>query len=145
MNKSYFKYILALLLFGSNGIVASYISLTSYEIVFWRTMIGSFLLILIFLLTKRKFTFFKYKKQFLFLIISGIAMGTSWMFLYEAYQEIGVSIASLAYYCGPIIVMILSPLVFHEPLTKPKVIGFFTVLIGVFLVNNTNYWGYINC
>lgn len=47
MNKSYFKYILALLLFGSNGIVASYISLTSYEIVFWRTIIGSFLLILI--------------------------------------------------------------------------------------------------
>ena len=35
MNKSYFKYILALLLFGSNGIVASYISLTSYEIVFF--------------------------------------------------------------------------------------------------------------
>lgn len=57
MNKSYFKYILALLLFGSNGIVAGYISLTSYEIVFWHTIIGNFLLILIFLLTKRKFTY----------------------------------------------------------------------------------------
>jgi len=31
---AYFKYIAALLLFGSNGIVASYISLSSYEIVF---------------------------------------------------------------------------------------------------------------
>jgi len=32
-----FKYIIALLLFGSNGIVASHIALTSYEIVFTRT------------------------------------------------------------------------------------------------------------
>jgi hypothetical protein len=34
MNKAYLKYIAALLLFGSNGIVASHISLNSYEIVF---------------------------------------------------------------------------------------------------------------
>lgn len=30
-------------------------------------------------------------------------MGTSWMFLYEAYARIGVSIATLAYYCGPVL------------------------------------------
>lgn len=43
------------------------------------------------------------------LIVSGIAMGTS-VFLYEAYVRIGVSIAALFYYCGPVIVMALSPL-----------------------------------
>ena len=37
-----------------------------------------------------------------YLVLSGIAMGASWMFFYEAYQLIGVSIASLAYYCGAI-------------------------------------------
>lgn len=47
-DKSISKYIAALLLFGSNGIVASYISLTSYEIVFTRTMIGSLFLVLIY-------------------------------------------------------------------------------------------------
>ena len=81
---SYFKYILALLLFGSNGIVASFISLSSYEIVLLRTFIGSLLLIAIFLLTGGKFTFYKQKKQSVFLMISGIAMGASWIFLYEA-------------------------------------------------------------
>ena len=30
MKKDYIKYILALLLFGSNGVVASYIDLSSY-------------------------------------------------------------------------------------------------------------------
>ena len=35
MKFSYVKYIFALLLFGSNGIVASFINLSSYEIVFF--------------------------------------------------------------------------------------------------------------
>ena len=73
-------------------------------------------------------------------------MGTSWMFLYEAYQKIGVSLSSLLYYCGPVIVMILSPIIFNEKLTVPKVLGFVTVLVGIFLVNGnavgkSNPWG----
>lgn len=135
MKKAYFKYIFALLLFGSNGIVASHITLTSYEIVFLRTVIGSLLLLAIFLFTKGGFTFYQHKRQWCFLAISGIAMGASWMFLYEAYHQIGVSIASLAYYCGPVLVMALSPLLFGEKLTRKKVIGFLTVLVGIFLVN----------
>ena len=135
MNKAFFRYIFALLLFGSNGIVASRIDLSSYEIVLLRTLIGSLLLIAIFFLSRGKLTFWKYKKDFAFLTVSGIAMGTSWMFLYEAYAQIGVSIASLCYYCGPVIVMILSPLLFKEKLTCTKIIGFLAVLIGIFLVN----------
>ena len=45
MDKSFLKYMAALLLFGSNGIVAGRISLSSHEIVLFRTMIGSALLI----------------------------------------------------------------------------------------------------
>lgn len=135
MKRGYLKYILALLLFGSNGIVASRISLTSYEIVLLRTLIGSLLLIAIFLFTKGKLTFFRHKRQSLFLVISGVAMGASWMFLYEAYRQIGVGVASLAYYCGPVIVMALSPLLFREKLTPAKGIGFLVVLCGVALVN----------
>ena len=93
--KSYFKYILALLLFGSNGVVASHIALSSYEIVLLRTLIGSLLLIVLFLLNKGGFAFLQKKTDFLFLAASGAAMGISWMFLYEAYQQIGVSLSSL--------------------------------------------------
>ncbi len=133
---SYFRYFAALLMFGLNGIVASYIALTSYEIVFTRTLIGSLLLIAIYALTRQTVHLLNNKKHTLCLIISGIAMGTSWMFLYEAYQRIGVSIASLAYYCGPVIVMILSPILFREKLTWPKMAGFLAVLVGMFGVNS---------
>lgn len=145
--KALIKYLCALLLFGLNGIVASHIAMSSYEIVFLRTLIGSVLLIAIFLISKGKFHIRSNKHDALFILLSGIAMGASWMFLYEAYQQIGVGFASLLYYCGPVIVMILSPLIFKEKLTTYKVIGFIIVLIGIVLVNGktaatgNNTWG----
>ncbi len=142
----FFKYLLALLMFGTNGIVASHIDLSSYEIVLLRTFIGSLFLIAIYFITGCKLSFYKNKKQSAFLAVSGIAMGASWMFLYEAYSQIGVSISSLLYYCGPVIVMVLSPLLFKERLTLPKITGFIAVLAGIFLVNGNisgqlNKWG----
>ena len=145
--RAFLKYIAALLLFGLNGIVASHIPLNSYEIVFLRTLIGSALLIALFLLGKGVFHIKTHKRDTLFIVLSGVAMGTSWMFLYEAYQQIGVSLSSLLYYCGPVIVMIVSPLIFHEKLTAPKVLGFVTVVVGILLVNghaadgDSNMWG----
>ena len=142
----FFKYLLALLMFGTNGIVASHIDLSSYEIVLLRTFIGSLFLVAIFFLTGGKQSFYKHKKQSAFLAVSCIAMGASWMFLYEAYSQIGVSISSLLYYCGPVIVMVLSPLLSKERLTLPKITGFIAVLAGICLVNGNisgqlNKWG----
>ena len=62
-------------------------------------------------------------------------MGASWMFLYEAYHQIGVGVSSLLYFCGPVMVMILSPLIFKDMLTVPKIIGFLVVIVGIILVN----------
>ena len=135
MKKSYLKYFSSLLLFGSNGIIASYILLNSYEIVFLRSLIGGLFLIAVFILSKNKITFLNNKKHFIYAVISGMAMGISWMLLYEAYVKIGVSIATLLYYCGPVIVMIVSPFIFNERFTTYKIVGFIIVFIGMFLVN----------
>ncbi len=136
MKKSYIKYIFALLLFGSNGIVAQQIDMESTNIVLVRTFIGSVLLLTVFYLSKNRIDFKNTdKKSMLYLTISGIAMGCSWMFLYAAYRQIGVGMASLLYYTGPIIVMILSPVIFKERLTLQKCICFAVVLIGIFLLN----------
>jgi drug/metabolite transporter (DMT)-like permease len=133
--RSYIKFFTSMLMFGMNGIVASFILLSSYEIVFTRTLIGSLFLIAIFFLTRQKTHLFQNKRHLLCLALSGMAMGISWMFLYEAYQQIGVGIATLAYYCGPVFMMILSPALFHEKLTSAKLVGFFAVLLGMFCVN----------
>jgi len=49
-------------------------------------------------LSKQKVQFWENKSQFLYLMIFGVAMGASWIFLFKAYAQIGVSIATLAYY-----------------------------------------------
>lgn len=146
VKKSYVKYLLSVLLFGSNGIIASCIALSSYEIVLTRTVVGGLALVLICLITREKLHVKEAPRQVLSVVISGMAMGASWMFLYEAYAQVGVGVASLLYYCGPVIVMALSPLVFREKLTAPKIIGFLAVIVGVVLINGTgggevNAWG----
>src|SRR5262245_46808998 len=130
-NRAAFKYIAALLLFGLNGIVASQISLSSYEIVFTRTLIGALFLVVIFVISRQAVRFGRNKRHSLYLVISGAAMGASWVFLFEAYKQTGVSTATLAYYCGPVIVMILSPILFKEKLTAVKLIGFLAVVLGM--------------
>lgn len=140
------KYLCALLLFGLNGIVASNIAMSSYEIVFLRTMIGAALLAALFVLGGGGLHAGQHRRDALFIVLSGVAMGGNWIFLYEAYQQVGVGIATLLCYCGPVIVMALSPLVFGERLTAPKLAGFVVVLLGVVLVNGEaagelNVWG----
>ena len=121
--------------------------MNSHEIVFLRMLIGSALLVVLFLLLGNRFTFHRKGKDTLFLAASGVGMGVSGLFLYEAYQQIGVSLSSLLYYCGPVLVMVLSPVLFREKLTWPKIVGFAAVLCGVFLVNGqifgeeSSLWG----
>lgn len=62
----------------------------------------------------------KYLCALLLFGLNGVVMGACWMFLYEAYQQLGVGLASLPYYCAPVIVMALSPLPFREKLTAPN-------------------------
>lgn len=135
MNKPFWKHFLSVTLFGLNGVVASFILLSSYEIVFFRTLLGSLLMAFIFFLRREKFTFLQHKKQFFFLMLSGLIMGVHWMFLYEAYDKVGPGLGTLLCYCGPVIVVALSPLVFREKLTAPKLIGFAAVMLGVFFIS----------
>ena len=135
MQTAYLKYLTALFLFGSNGIVASHIALSSYEIVFFRLSLGSLFLLLLCLATKQNLNFRRYTRDLFLNILSGMAMGASWLFVYEAYVQLGVSIASLLFYCGPVIVMALSTVIFGEKLSKNKISGFIAVIIGIFLIN----------
>ena len=132
---AYGKYLASLILFGSNGVVASAIPLSSTAIVVIRTGIGALFLAAVFFLSRQKLTGFRYKKDLLFVLGSGAAMGGCWLFLYEAYQQIGVCLSSLAYFCGPVLLMAVSPLLFGEKLSRPMLLGFGVVLAGVVLVN----------
>ena len=89
MARDYGKYVGALLLFGSNGIVASGIALPSSSVVLLRTLLGSLLLVVLLLAAKRRVTFHRHLGDLGCLAASGAALGASWLFLFEAYRHLG--------------------------------------------------------
>lgn len=137
MKKSYLKYLAALLLFGSNGFVASLISLTSYETVLTRSVLGSALLITLYILTGHNLSFVKHKKDLAFVALSGIAMAADWLLLFESYTQIGVSLSVLINYFGPAIVIALSPIVLKEKIKAQKLIALIIAIVGVILVSGS--------
>lgn len=135
MKKDFFKYILALLLFGSNGVISSTISLSSAQITLLRSVIGGIALAVLFFVTGHKLTVMKHKRELLYIGISGIAMAADWLFLFEAYARIGVSLSILINYTGPIFVIVLSPLFFKEHITAAKIISLCVTVAGVLLIS----------
>ena len=127
-------YLIALIICGSNGIVASFINLPSYQIVFFRMLLGTLFLLAVKLVHKEAFTIQNYPQGLPGAHWIRHCLGLQWTFLFEAYHLVGVGIATLEYYCGPVIVMALSPLLFGEKLTAKKILGFLVVVIGAALI-----------
>lgn len=132
MRKVYVQYFAALLLFGSNGLLVSAISLPSSEIVFLRTLLGSGVLFaFVAVLKPAKLS----GRDALFVVGSGIAMGASWTVQYEAYRFIGVGISSLVYCLGPVLIVVLAPRSLGEQPSGAHKLGLAVVLVGVLLIN----------
>ena len=126
-------YIVSLLIFGSNGVFASHIDMTSAEIVCMRTLIGSLALILVLLVSRTKLDWAVMKREAFRLIAAGICLGVNWALLFEAYKLMSVSIATLTYYLAPIIVLLLSPLLLPEKQSARAYIGMCAAVVGLVL------------
>ena len=141
MNRSQIKYSSGLVLFGLNGVVSSQIALSSMNIVLFRTLLGSAFLMLLFVWRRQPLQLPAQPRQLAAAALSGVSMGLSWIFLYEAYQRIGVGLSSIAYYCGPVIVMLLTPLVFHKKITAIQKLCFGVVFLGIVLISVPDLMG----
>jgi len=134
MQIALFKYLSALILFGSNGVVASHIQAESLEIVFFRTTLGAISLLLLVSITSKPKSLFQVHHQMGKLALSGVFMGLGWLFLYKAYTLVGVGVASLLYYCGPILVILISILQKKEIYTHQILFGSLMMLVGMILI-----------
>ncbi len=133
---AYGMYILALLIFGTNGIFVSHISLASSQIVLMRTLIGSIMLTCL-VLFFGGFDKESIRAERVPLILGGAALGMNWVTLFEAYRLLNVSLATLIYYVGPILVLLFSPILFREKLTGRKSISVLIVAIGLICISGS--------
>ena len=122
-----------MVIFGTNGLLVANISLGSAEIVLMRTFLGSLFLLAI-VLVKRSFSFAELKADLIPATMGGAALGLNWVLLFSAYRSAGVGLSTLTYYCGPIIVLALSPVLFREKLTWNKLLAIAAVAVGMFCI-----------
>ena len=132
-SKSLIFFIASMVIFGTNGLIVANISLGSAEIVLMRTFLGSLFLLAI-VLVKRSFSFADLKADLIPATIGGAALGLNWVLLFSAYRSAGVGLSTLTYYCGPIIVLALSPVLFREKLTWNKLLAIAAVAVGMFCI-----------
>ena len=132
-SKSLIFFIASMVIFGTNGLLVANISLGSAEIVLMRTFLGSLFLLAV-VLVKRSFSFADLKADLIPATIGGAALGLNWVLLFSAYRSAGVGLSTLTYYCGPIIVLALSPVLFKEKLTWNKLLAIAAVAVGMFCI-----------
>lgn len=126
----------AMIIFGTNGLLVANISLSSAQIVLVRTLLGSIFLVAV-IAAKRSFSFKDLRSDIIPATVGGAALGLNWVLLFSAYGYAGVSLATLTYYCGPILVLALSPVLFREKLTWNKLLAILAVAIGMLCITGT--------
>ena len=133
---SYGAYILSLLIFGTNGLYVSNISLSSGQIVLMRTLIGGLLLTGL-VLFKGGFDRASLRAERKALLLGGAALGLNWVALFAAYRMLNVSLATLIYYVGPILVLLFSPILFREKLSGRKILSAAIVAVGLICISGS--------
>lgn len=133
--KSMAALLLSMLIYGSIGIFRRYIPLPSAVLACFRGASGALFLFFAARAQKKKLINHIGVKKVLLLILSGAVMGLNWMFLFEAYNYTTVAIATLCYYMQPTIVVLLSPFLFNERITKKKWLCVIVTIAGMIFVS----------
>lgn len=134
--QAYIMYMLSLLIFGTNGILVSRISLESSQIAQLRTLIGGMMLTFL-VLAKGGFDKENVHSERIPLLMGGVILGLNWAALFEAYRLLNVSLATLIYYAGPMIMLLISPFIFHEKLTGKKLTACLAVTLGLICISGS--------
>lgn len=128
------QFILSMIIFGTIGLVVRHIGLSSSESALLSSTIGCLFLICVFVVTKKKIPWDMIKTNSIVLLLSGVALGGNWIFLYSSYQYTTLTNATLAYYFAPVLVIFSSPILLKEALSVKKGICVCIALIGLVMI-----------
>lgn len=129
------KLTLSMFIFGTIGIFRRYIPLPSSMVAMTRGFLGMVFLLLVLRARKVKLNFPAIRKNALTLFLSGGFMGINWILLFEAYNYTSVATATLCYYLAPIFIIIVSPFMLRERITKRKLACVAVALAGMVCVS----------
>ena len=135
ISKANMAFVLSMVIFGTIGIFRRYIPLPSGLIAFSRGLIGMLFLLAFVTLRGIRLSKENIRHNGWKLLLSGAFLGFNWILLFEAYRYTSVAVATLCYYMAPILVVLVSPLLFGESLGGRKLLCVVVALVGMVLVS----------
>lgn len=136
--KSIISFIVAMVIFGTIGAVVRFIDLPSSEIALFRGVLGVICLLPFLLINNRKGLGGDLKANWFVLFCTGAALAGNWIFLFQAYRNTTIALATVSYYTAPVMLMMVSPFILKERLSLFKVICILVTLLGMFLLIGIN-------
>ncbi|AGB40327.1 putative permease [Halobacteroides halobius DSM 5150] len=130
----YLFIILAMLIWGSIGIIVRLIPYSAELIVFYRVFFAFLFLLSVAVINKKSFKLEKLKENKLLLLGSGVALALNWIFFFQAVKATTIANATLIYYTAPMIATLLSSLWLKETLTKQGIIALVLSFIGAVII-----------
>lgn len=137
--KYYIMFVAAMLIFGSNGVFASMLDMSGAQLVLMRTLIGGAVLLIIILISRSRTPREVLLREKWRLLFAGVCLGANWALLFEAYNLMNVSLATLTYYTAPVLVLVLAPFVLKERQNSLAYVGMLVVVVGMLLVVGTDF------
>lgn len=137
--KYYLMFVAAMLIFGSNGVFASMLDMSGAQLVLMRTLIGGAVLLIIILISRSRTPREVLIREKWRLLFAGVCLGANWALLFEAYNLMNVSLATLTYYTAPVLVLVLAPFVLKERQNSLAYVGMLVVVVGMLLVVGTDF------
>ena len=135
MKKEKSMLLLSMVIFGTIGLLRRYILCSSGFLALSRAVIGAVFLLILVRMKKQKPDLTAIRKNGLLLALSGAALGFNWIFLFESYNHTSVATATVCYYLAPILVILFSPILFREKLTRRQRIGAICAMAGLIAVS----------
>lgn len=136
--KSKLQLAAAMAIFGTIPVFVRNIPISSSMLAFLRAAVAAVFLLTVRAATGKPVRLTQMGRDALPLFLSGAAMGFNWILLFEAYKYTTVSIATLSYYFAPVIVTVVSAILFREKLTAKQTLCFIGSTAGLILVIGLN-------
>ena len=129
------KYITAVVFYGTIGMLLRYVRLPSEIVAMCRGILGSAFILVYMKARRQRMDWTAIRRNLKWLIRAGICLGLNWIFLFAAYMQTTVAIASLCNYMAPVIVILIAPVVLRERLNKRKMPCVIAAFVGIILVS----------
>ena len=124
---------IAVLLFGGTALFAKLIGLNAIDITVYRTAVAGMAILFMLYFQKKPIKLNK-PKDYLIVLLLGVAVGIHWVTYFAGMQMAGITVGMLAFFSYPVVTVFLEPL-FNKSRPKAKdIISAAVVVLGIYLL-----------